>query len=51
MEYHWQRRLKDFFIVVFLVFQNNFVANQLFATQVQSSSFVIEVVKNKQMQT
>lgn len=51
MEYHCQCRLKDFFIVIFLVFQNNFVGSQLFTTQIQSSSVVFKVVKNKQMQT
>lgn len=35
----------------FLVFQNIFVASQLFTAQVQSSSFIIKVVENKQMQT
>lgn len=50
MEYFCQYRLKDF-LIVFLVFQNNFVASQLFTVQVQSNSFVIKVVGNKQMQT
>lgn len=50
MEYFCQYRLKDF-LIAFLVFQNNFVASQLFTVQVQSNSFVIKVVGNKQMQT